>query len=128
MAHLRLGKPNQVIEGKTREEWVRAAAKAMISSVDEAMLYKIVRIGGLLEFARVSRPKFKELSGFEFTMDETRSIFLQMEVHLKGLEDQDKVRRTLNRSVKQYEVDEKGDGRIVTENYKGTKVHPERVH
>lgn len=125
MSNLRLPSPNQMIHGKRRGEWVKDAARALISSMDPALLWKVVHVGGILKFMPMARREFATREpGIDFTTEEMRWIFNFLAEHLDGLEKTDKARRSINHAAKDFEVDDKGDGRIVTDSAsRGTKVH-----
>lgn len=135
MANLRLPKTNQIIHGKPREQWVHDATRAMISSTDIAMLWKIVRVGGFLEFDRVARPTFKKMAGFDFTVDEVRTIFLTLEKHVTEAEKKDHAFTIVSKAARKYEQEEREeflDDKIQTESVgTGNRVygnHGRRIH
>jgi hypothetical protein len=135
MANVRIPKQDQVIHGKAREKWVNDAARAIISSTDIAMLWKIVRVGGFLEFDRVARPRFKQMAGFDFSVDEVRTIFLALERHVTEAEKKDHAFSTVSKAARKYEQEEIAeflDDKIQTESVgTGNRVygnHGRRIH
>lgn len=108
---------------RTKAQWISDGARAIIATADPAILWKIVHMGGYLEFAEVAKRKFAD-AGISYTADDLRHMFNQIAEHLATLEARNKVVQTVNKAAARFEVTETGDGRLITENAQGdTRVH-----